>query len=205
LLAAGRTGGSGGGVMGAAGPEQDSEDDDQRSDGNDSPRYFVERIFGKITLPKANIFGAGKLLFREFLDLLFFRLLFFEGAWFRRREVGGDEWPLLRRRRAWGPRALRFPDFVGIDLRLAQAGEIVGDGIFGVESEVLGVGANESLVEDAAGKLIEVFFFDGLEHARADLGDVGNVIEREVLFLACLAEFVAEFSHGVCPEITGTS
>ena len=42
---------------------------------------------------------------------------------------------------------------------------------------MLGVGANESFVEDAAGKLVEVFFFDGAKHARADFGDVGNVVE----------------------------
>ena len=91
--------------------------------------------------------------------------------------------------------AVRIPDFVGIDLRLAQAGEIVGDGFFVVQAEMLGVGANESFVEDAAGKLVEVFLFDGLEHARADLGDVGNVIERDIFFLARLAEFVSEFAH----------
>ena len=101
--------------------------------------------------------------------------------------------------------AFGFPDFVGVDLRLAQAGEVVGDGLFVVESEMLGVGANESLVEDAAGKQVEVFFFDGLEHARADLGDVGDVIVRELFLLARLAEFVAEFAHVGLPRMTGTS
>ena len=66
-----------------------------------------------------------------------------------------------------------------LDLRLAQGGEIFGYGLFVVESEMPGIGANESFIKDAAGKLIEVFVFDGFEHARADLGDVGNVIERE--------------------------
>lgn len=89
------------------------------------------------------------------------------------------------------------PDFVGVDLGLAQAGEIVGDGFFVVEAEMLGVGANESFIEDAAGKLVEVFFFDGLEHASADFSDVGNVIERDVFFLARYAKFVAECAHWI--------
>ena len=203
--------------MGAEGPEEDSENEDECGDGDDSPRNFAGRIFGKIIFAGVNIFGARKLEFGEFLDR--WRLVFsfyfsclsdvLSGAPFRgmrRRDIGRDEWPLLRRRGAWiaVARAFRFPDFMGVDLRLAQAGEIVGDGIFGVESEVLGVGANESLVEDAARKLIEVFLFDGLEHARADLGDVGNVIERELFLLASVAEFVAEFSQRILP-VTGTS
>lgn len=102
--------------------------------------------------------------------------------------------------------ALWFTDFLGIslgfslgsgiDLSLAQAGEIGGDGFVVVEFEVLGVGADEAFVEDAAGEAIEVLLFDGLEHTRADLGDVGNVIERERFFLALFAKFIAEFAHG---------
>ena len=109
-------------------------------------------------------------------------------------------------------RTFRFPDFVRIDLRLAEACEIVSDGLFGVQSEMLGVGADESLVEDAAGKNVEMFFFDGLKHARADLSDVRNLVEREFFLLARLAEFVAEFAHIALPEgtsfarmMTGTS
>jgi uncharacterized protein (DUF2164 family) len=70
---------------------------------------------------------------------------------------------------------------------------------------MLGVGAYESLVEYTAGELVEVFFFDGLEHARADLSDVGNVIEREVFLLARFAEFVAEFAHDGLQRMTETS
>jgi len=106
----------------------------------------------------------------------------------------------------------RLPNFVGVDLRLAEASEVVGDGFFGVEAEMLGIGADESFVENAAGQLVEVFLFDGAKHARADFGDVGNVIEREFFLLARLAEFVSEFAHVVLPEgtsfarmMTGTS
>ena len=102
-------------------------------------------------------------------------------------------------------RAFGFPNFVGIDLRLPQASEVVSDGLFVVQSEMLGIGANESLVEYAAGKLVEMFFFDGLEHARADFGDVGDVIVRELFLLARFAEFVAEFAHDGLQRMTETS
>src|SRR5215831_4203586 len=60
---------------------------------------------------------------------------------------------------------------------------------------MLGVGANESFIEDAAGELIEVFFFDGLQHARADFCDIRDVIERKFFGLARLAEFCSEVTH----------
>ena len=84
---------------------------------------------------------------------------------------------------------------VGFDLGLTQAGKIVVDCFFVVEAEMLGVGANKSAIEDAPGKLFEVFFFDGLQHAGADLGHAGNIIERELLGFASFAEFVAELGH----------
>ena len=62
---------------------------------------------------------------------------------------------------------------------------------------MLGVGADEAFVEDAAGKPIEMFLFNGLKHAHADLGDVGDVIVREALLLACFVKFVAELAHAI--------
>lgn len=82
-----------------------------------------------------------------------------------------------------------------IHLSLAEAGQVIVDGFFVIEAEVLGVGANESFIKDTAGKLIEVFLFDGFEHAGADLGDVGNLIEREISLLARLTKFVSEVAH----------
>lgn len=93
---------------------------------------------------------------------------------------------------------------MSVDLRPPQTGQIIVDSILVVQAKMLGVGANKSLVENAAGKLIEVFFFDGAQHAHADLGDVGNVIEREFSLLARFAEFVSEFAHVVC-RVVGTS
>lgn len=141
---------------------------------------------------------AGKLQLGEFLDL-HWRL------GFRGRLAGFGATGLVGGGGAGKFRANRIPDFVGIDLRFAQAEKIVGDGFFVVEAEMLGVGPNESFIEDAAGKLIEVFLFDGLEHAGADLGNVGDVIEREIFFLARLAEFVSELAHGLVEGGSGNN
>jgi len=133
---------------------------------------------------------AGKLQLGKFLDL-HWRLSF------RGRLAGFGYTELVGGRGAGKFWANRVPDFVRIDLRFAQADKIVGDGFFVVEAEMLGVSANESFVEDAAGKLIEVFVLDGFEHAGTDLGDVGDIIEREIFFLARLTEFISELAHWI--------
>jgi hypothetical protein len=86
-----------------------------------------------------------------------------------------------------------------LDLAFAQGGEIIGDGFFFVESDLAGVGADEAFVEDAAGKLVEVFVFEGAQHAGADFGGVGDSVEREAALLALLAKFFSERSHGLAP------
>jgi hypothetical protein len=85
---------------------------------------------------------------------------------------------------------------LGLNLALAQGGEIIGDGFFFVEADLAGVGADKTLVEDAAGKLIKVFFFDGAEHAGADFGGVGDSVEGDAPLLALFAKFVSERTHG---------
>lgn len=169
-----------------SGPEDNCQDKDDDGDGNDAPgssgvTFAEEFLFGGM-----DIFGAGKLQVGEFIE-------FGSGLHAQRGFAIGRDRALFLRGGDW--RRSRVPDFVSIHLGLAEAGEIVGDGVSVVEAEVLGVGANESLVKDAAGELVEVLFFDGLQHARADFGDVGNVIERDAFGLARLAKFVSELAH----------
>ena len=191
-----------------ASPEEHSEKQDDCSCANEFPRnlgaWFLPEVFAR----RADVFGAGELQVGEFFDwhrnrglcrnwrlrnrgLRSNRRLRSRLGWF-----GGGT--LVRRRYARGRGTLRLPHLLSVDLGLTKAGEIVGDGLFVIESEMLCIGADESFVEDSAGKHIEVFFFDGLKHARADLGDVRHVIEREILALARLAKFVSEFAHGPC-------
>jgi hypothetical protein len=78
---------------------------------------------------------------------------------------------------------------------LAQGGGIVGHGFFLIESDLAGVGADETSIEDTAGKLVKVFFFKGAQHADADFRGVGDVIELEATLLALLAKFFSEDTH----------
>jgi len=98
------------------------------------------------------------------------------------------------RGRGWRGEFLRSQ---GLAVELVQCGYVSGDRFFFVQAQILGVGADEAFVEDAAGELVEVLLFDGSEHARADLGGVGNILELDALALALFAEFVAELSHAV--------
>ena len=88
---------------------------------------------------------------------------------------------------------------MGIELGLAQGRQISGDRFFGVKSQHLRVGADEPLVEDAAGEHIELLLLDGLQHSRVDLCDVGNVIERKAAALALFAKLFSECSHERIP------
>ena len=83
-----------------------------------------------------------------------------------------------------------------LNLTFAQSSQIVGYGFFFVESDLAGVGAHETFVEDAAGKLVEVFVLEGAQHASADFGGVGDGIEREAALLALFAKFFSKRSHG---------
>src|SRR5580693_1782074 len=88
---------------------------------------------------------------------------------------------------------------LGRNLALAQGCEVIGDGLLFVEADLAGVGADKTFVEDAAGKLIEVFLFDGTEHAGTDFGGVGDGVERDAALLALFAKFFSERTHGRTP------
>jgi hypothetical protein len=87
-------------------------------------------------------------------------------------------------------------DGLGLNLALAQSGQIIGYGFFFIEADLAGVGADKTFVEDAAGKLVKVFFFDGAQHAGADFGGVGDSVELDAALLALFAKFFSERTHG---------
>ena len=169
-------------------PQEDCKDDHNGSGRDDGPGNGAFTVAAKISTRWPDIFDARQVQVRKLFDLDWG--LRFRGCF--ARFVGVK---LASRGSAGGIGADGLPDFLSADLRLAEADKIVGNGLVGIEAEMLGIGADESFIENTAGKLIEVFFFDGLEHARADLGDVGDVIEGEVFFLPRLAEFGAELAH----------
>jgi hypothetical protein len=79
-----------------------------------------------------------------------------------------------------------------LNLAFAEGSQIVSDGFVFVETNLAGVGADKTFVEDAAGELVEVFVLDGAEHAGADLGGGRDGLEREATQLALSAKFFSE-------------
>jgi len=79
---------------------------------------------------------------------------------------------------------------------LAQGGEIVRYGFFFIEADLAGVGADESLVENAAGELVKVFVLEGTQHAGADFCGLGDGLEIEPALFALFAKFFSKRSHG---------
>lgn len=176
--------------MGVADPEHAREDHNQDGDGDDSPGNVDGGTSEVFLSTRTDVFLAREVKLGKFFD--------FDGSFglgrrarcarsFRGRRFGSAA--LLGFGSGGLPRLLRF------ELSLPHFVEIFGDGFFGIEAKVLGVGANESFIEYATGELVEVFFFDGAKHARRDLDDVGDVVEREFFALACLAKFVSEVAH----------
>jgi hypothetical protein len=90
-------------------------------------------------------------------------------------------------------------NLLGLNLTLAQCGQIVGYRLFFIQSDLAGVSANKTFIEDAAGKLVKVFVLEGAQHAGADLGGAGDGIEGDATLLALLAKFFSERSQGPTP------
>ena len=169
-------------------PEDDDCDQNRNCERDEFPGNGCPRRPVILAAALADMFRARQLQIGQLLDLN--RGLGLGNGFGRRRSDLDCRGRMFRHRQAFG-----LPDLLRIDLRLAQASKISVDGFVRVEAEMFGIGTNESAIEDSPGKLIEVFVFDSLEHARSNLGDVGNVIEREILALACLAELVPEFAQ----------
>jgi hypothetical protein len=82
-----------------------------------------------------------------------------------------------------------------LELALAQGCEIVRYGFVFVKADLAGVGADETFIEDAAGELVEVFVFEGAQHAGADFRGGGDGLEFDAAQLALLAKFFSKGAH----------
>ena len=70
--------------------------------------------------------------------------------------------------------------------------QVVGNGLIFVEANAAGVGADEALVEDASGQLVELILFQRLQHAGPDLGGGGNLLQCDFALLALQFQFFAK-------------
>jgi hypothetical protein len=59
-------------------------------------------------------------------------------------------------------------------------GHKIGNSLVFVQTEMVGVGAHETLVKDPAGKLIELVFLKGSQKTGTDLGGDSNIIQRNL-------------------------
>ena len=75
---------------------------------------------------------------------------------------------------------------------IAGSDEILGNRLIFIEAYAARISADESLVENTTGQLVELVFFKSLEHARADLGRAGDFLEGNLALLAFLFQFFAK-------------
>ncbi len=79
-----------------------------------------------------------------------------------------------------------------LNLAFAKGAQVIGEGFVLVETDLAREGADKTLVEDAAGELVEVLVLDRAEHAGANLGGGRDGFEREAAQLALSAKFFSE-------------
>ncbi len=71
----------------------------------------------------------------------------------------------------------------------------VGHRLVFVDAQIMGVSADKAFVEDAAGKLVELFLFQGLQAAAGDLGGLGDFLQRDAAHLTLALQAFAEGAH----------
>jgi histidinol-phosphate/aromatic aminotransferase/cobyric acid decarboxylase-like protein len=89
----------------------------------------------------------------------------------------------------------RFVLFLCFGLAGARCGHVVGNGLIFVEANVAGIGTHESFVEDAAGQLLKLLFFQSAEQTRSNLGGERDIVERDATLLPLFFQTIAEGSH----------
>jgi hypothetical protein len=125
--------------------------------------YFIERGF---ILEVTALFGR-KLVAASFVAAVVFAAIRRTGIGaaivltFGCRETASGRHGVLRNDRArFDPWAAEIrQNFLGLNLTLAQGGEIISYGFFLIETDLARVGADETLVENSAGKLVKMFVF----------------------------------------------
>ena len=75
---------------------------------------------------------------------------------------------------------------------IARGLQIVGNGLIFIKADHARVGAHEAFVENPSGQLVKFFFFERLQHARADLRGRRDLFQRHVALFALELEFFAE-------------
>jgi hypothetical protein len=62
--------------------------------------------------------------------------------------------------------------------------QIICDGFFFIQSQILGICADKPFVEDSARKQFKMLFFQSAKQSRSDFRRVGNIVERHAAHFA---------------------
>ncbi len=89
--------------------------------------------------------------------------------------------------------------FCGNGREVAGRLQVFGNGLIFVEANETRIGANEAFVENASGQLAEVILFQRLQHAGADFGGDGNLLQCDLAFLALLFQSFAKGRQSSLP------
>jgi hypothetical protein len=84
---------------------------------------------------------------------------------------------------------------IGLGWIRARSRHVIGDSLVFIKTNVASVCANESFIEDTAGKLLELFLFQRTEQTSANLGVQRDVVEGDPPLFPLFFQTIAEGSH----------
>ena len=71
-------------------------------------------------------------------------------------------------------------------------GDVVGYGLVFIRVKAARIGPDKAFIKDAARKLVEMFFFQGAQHAGANFCGDGNILKSNALLLPLLFKLRTE-------------
>lgn len=86
----------------------------------------------------------------------------------------------------------RFISGFGCWLIRARSSQIIRYSLLFINADAAGVSADETFIEDAAGKLLEMILFQRLQKPGADFGGLGDLVEVDAALFPLLPQPHAE-------------
>ena len=78
--------------------------------------------------------------------------------------------------------------------------QIVGNRLILIQPYMAGIGSHKAFVENTARQLVEVFVLQGLQHAGANLGGEGNLIQRDGTLFAFELQSLTKGRQAILPS-----
>jgi|ERR1700676_4126349 len=104
---------------------------------------------------------------------------------------------MFKRRRFW-----RYG--VGAGGRgISRSLQVIGNGLFFVQTEDAGVSPNESFIKNAARQLVELILFERPQHPSPDFSGDGDLLQRDIALLTLKFQFFAKGRQTKSPASRG--